>query len=108
MITSSDCQTAKLAILEIKTTNYNAKDHWWCDGQEIVPVNYEIQGRHYMCVMNMDEVYFCCLYGNNENEVITRHIERDPDYEAEMIALEGQLLERPCSDTDTAAVHRGR
>lgn len=44
----------KTAILEIKTTNYNAKDHWWCDGQEIVPVNYEIQGRHYMCVMNMD------------------------------------------------------
>lgn len=70
----------KTAILEIKTTNYNAKDHWWCDGQEIVPVNYEIQGRHYMCVMNMDEVYFCCLYGNNENEVIIRHIDRDPDY----------------------------
>ena len=59
----------KTAILEIKTTNYNAKDHWWCDGQEIVPVNYEIQGRHYMCVMNMDEVYFCCLYGNSG----TRH-----------------------------------
>ena len=37
----------KTAILEIKTTNYNAKDHWWCDGQEIVPINYEIQGRHY-------------------------------------------------------------
>ena len=81
----------KTAILEIKTTNYNAKDHWWCDGQEIVPVNYEIQGRHYMCVMNMDEVYFCCLYGNNENEVIIRHIDRDPDYEAEMIALEGNF-----------------
>ena len=59
----------KTAILEIKTTNYNAKDHWWCDGQEIVPVNYEIQGRHYMCVMNMDEVYFCCLYGNMRLEV---------------------------------------
>ena len=41
----------KTAILEIKTTNYNAKDHWWCDGREIVPVNYEIQGRHYMCVI---------------------------------------------------------
>lgn len=41
--------------------------------------------------MNMDEVYFCCLYGNNENEVIIRHIERDPDYEAEMIALEGNF-----------------
>ena len=81
----------KTAILEIKTTNYNAKDHWWCDGQEIVPINYEIQGRHYMCVMNVDEVYYCCLYGNNENEVIIRHIERDLDYEAELIALEGNF-----------------
>lgn len=67
----------KTAILEIKTTNYNAKDHWWRDGEEIVPINYEIQGRHYMCVMNVDEVYYCCLYGNNENEVIIRHIERE-------------------------------
>lgn len=39
----------RTAILEIKTTNYNAKDHWWSeDGQEIVPLNYEAQGRHYI------------------------------------------------------------
>lgn len=39
----------RTAILEIKTTNYNAKDHWWSeDGQEIVPLNYEAQGRHYL------------------------------------------------------------
>ena len=76
------------AILEIKTTNYNAKEHWWREKEEIVPVNYEIQGRHYMCVMNVDHVYYCCLYGNNEDEAIIRHIERDMDYEAELIALE--------------------
>lgn len=64
----------RTAILEIKTTNYNAKDHWWSeDGQEIVPLNYEAQGRHYMSVMNIDEVFYCCLYGNNEDEVIIRH-----------------------------------
>ncbi len=78
----------KTAILEIKTTHYQAKDHWWRDGEEAVPVNYEVQGRHYMCVMNIDEVYFCCLYGNNENDVIIRHIVRDMAYEAELIALE--------------------
>ena len=32
------------AILEIKTTNYNAKDHWWLNGEETVPVYYETQG----------------------------------------------------------------
>lgn len=65
------------AILEIKTTNYNAKDNWWIDGDETVPVNYEAQGRHYMAVMNLNHVFYCCLYGNNEDDVIIRHIEQD-------------------------------
>lgn len=78
----------KLAILEIKTTNYNARDHWWYNGEEIVPVYYEAQGRHYMSVMNVDRVYYCCLYGNNEDEVIIRHIDRDMVYESELIAVE--------------------
>ena len=78
----------KLAILEIKTTNYNAKDKWWYNGEEIVPVYYESQGRHYMAVMNIDRVYYCCLYGNNEDETIIRHIDRDMDYESELIAVE--------------------
>ena len=79
------------AILEIKTTNYNAKEHWWQDGKEVVPINYEVQGRHYMCVMNINHVFYCCLYGNNEDEVIIRHIERNMDYEQELIALESNF-----------------
>ena len=41
--------TGKIVLLEIKTTNYNAKDHWWKEGEECVPVYYETQGRH--CVI---------------------------------------------------------
>src|SRR5699024_12421714 len=29
------------AILEIKTTNYNAKDNWWLDGEETIPARSE-------------------------------------------------------------------
>ena len=83
-----DLPNGKRAILEIKTTHYQAKDHWWRDGEEVVPINYEVQGRHYMCVMNVDEVFFCCLYSNSENDVIIRHIVRDMAYEHELIALE--------------------
>lgn len=79
------------AILEIKTTNYNARDHWWKNGNEIVPVYYESQGRHYMAVMDIDRVFFCCLYGNNENEVIIRELKRDFAYEEEMIYLEQEF-----------------
>ena len=83
-----DLPDGKTAILEIKTTNYNARDNWWYNGKEIVPIYYESQGRHYMCVMNIDRVYFCCLYGNTEDEAIIRHLDRDMDYEEELIALE--------------------
>lgn len=81
------------AILEIKTTNYNAKDLWWRDGREIVPPYYETQGRHYMAVTDIDRVFFCCLYGNTEDEVIIREIRRDGVYEEEMIFLEQQFWE---------------
>ena len=81
------------AILEIKTTNYNAKDHWWLDGEETVPVYYETQGRHYMAVMDVDRCFFCCLYGNNEEETIIREIRRDEAYADEMIFLEQHFWE---------------
>ena len=76
------------AILEIKTTNYNARGHWWDGDTAIVPPYYESQGRHYMAVMDLDRVFFCCLYGNNEDEVEIRELHRDRDYEQEMIFLE--------------------
>lgn len=75
------------AILEIKTTNYNARDNWWMNGKETVPVYYESQGRHYMAVTDIDRCFFCCLYGNNEEEVIIREVKRDFEYEAEMVFL---------------------
>jgi len=83
-----DLPDGKPAILEIKTTNYNARDSWWYNGQEIVPPYYETQGRHYMAVMNIDRVYFCCLYGNREDEAIIRVLNRDPFCEEELIMLE--------------------
>lgn len=85
LVTLPDGSTA---ILEIKSTNYNARVKWEYNGKPIVPQYYEAQGRHYMAVMDINRVYFCCLYGNNEDEVIIRSIDRDEKYEAELIALE--------------------
>ncbi len=34
-----------------------------------------------MTVMDIDEIFYCCLYGNNEDEVIIRHLYRDREYE---------------------------
>lgn len=72
-------------ILECKTTNYNCQNKWANDS---TPVNYEYQGRHYMSVMNINKMYFACLYGNNENEFFIRCMERDLDIEEDLIAEE--------------------
>ena len=84
----AELSNGETAIVEIKTTNYNNTGKWWDGRNETVPLNYELQGRHCMSVMNLNRVYFCCLYGNSADEVIIRHIDRDLDYESEMIALE--------------------
>lgn len=42
------------AILEIKTTNYNAKEKWWYSGNETVPAYYESQGRHNLLLDPLD------------------------------------------------------
>lgn len=72
-------------------SSHNATENWWSNGKEIVPVYYEAQGRHYMAVMNLNHVFYCCLYGNSEQETIIRHIERDLDYENELIAIESDF-----------------
>ncbi len=71
--------------LECKTTNYNARFKW---DNGMVPINYELQCRHYMSIMNLDEWWIACLYGNNENDFIMRELLRDFDYEDSIIDAE--------------------
>lgn len=79
-----------LAVLECKTTNYNNQDKW---ANGAVPINYELQGRHYMPVRNVNTVFFACLYGNSENEFVYRRIDRDMDYEQDIIEQERYFWE---------------
>ena len=43
--------------------------------------------------MDVDRCFFCCLYGNNEQESIIRDMQRDLAYEDEMIFLEQNFWE---------------
>ena len=72
-------------ILEIKTSNLHAKDKW---ADETIPYNYELQGRHYMAVMDLDFCWFACLFGNNENDYVQRIVERDREIEQDIIVEE--------------------
>lgn len=107
----------ELKILEIKTTsNYNI-DKWFKDGEEIVPPEYDLQGRHYMSVMNIEKTDFVCLFCTQElrfmasiwngddvtipddvfveymdrfiiPNIVIRHITRDDDKEEQIINSE--------------------
>lgn len=107
----------ELKILEIKTTsNYNI-DKWYKDGEEIVPPEYELQGVHYMSVMNIEKTDFVCLFCTQElrfmasiwngddvtipddvfveymdrfilPNIVIRHITRDDDKEEQIINSE--------------------
>jgi len=78
------------AILECKTSNYNCQDKWY---NGAVPINYELQVRHYMAVMNINTAFIACLFGNNENEFVYRRIDRDLDYEKNIIEQEKYFWE---------------
>ena len=78
-------EKGRKGILECKTTNYQNKDAW---ADEKYPYQYELQIRHYMAVMNLDFAYIACLWGNNENDFAYRKVERDYDFEDEIIETE--------------------
>ena len=59
------------AILEIKTTNYNARDNWWMNGKETVPVYYESQGRHYMAVTDLDRCFFAACMVTTRRKLLS-------------------------------------
>ena len=80
----------KKGILECKTTNYQNKDAW--DGEKY-PYQYELQIRHYMAVMNLDFAYIACLWGNSENDFAYRYVERDAEFEDEIIEAEQYFWE---------------
>lgn len=88
-----DLPDGRTCILECKTTSYPNKDKWGTEQQPVVPYQYELQGRHYMAVSNVDAVFFACLYDNNENSLIIRKLERDLLVEEDMIEQEKAFWE---------------
>lgn len=75
----------KIYIIECKTSFSFSMEEWENGG---IPRHYELQGRHYMAVTNVDGVIFLCLHGNNENSFIMRRLERDFTQEEELIEQE--------------------
>lgn len=101
----------KKGILEIKTTsglNYSKVEDW---KNGIVPINYELQCRYYMAIMDLPFTYICCKWGYKIDEVqktifgflgsdiVAIRINRDLDIE--QIIMDNVQAFVNCLDSDT-------
>ena len=80
-------------IIELKTTSYRNVDtiKKWQSG--IVPFYYETQVRHYMAVANVDHAAICCAWGFSKDDTALIFIDRDMDYEEEIMDAEGRFID---------------
>ncbi len=77
------------ALLECKTSSYYRGEIW----KKSIPIEYEIQCRHYMAVMDIDVCYIACLFDNNENSFVYHTIKRDLEIEQNIIENEKYFWE---------------
>lgn len=64
MLANIDRQvTGENAGLEIKNTNQYCHDDWFEGSTETIPVEYQLQGNHYMYVMGWERVYYAVCIG---------------------------------------------
>ena len=95
----------RIYIIECKTSFSYHMDEWE-DGR--IPRHYELQGRHYMAVANVQGGIFLCLHGNSEDTFIERRLDRDLDQEEELIEQEAYFwnqcvqMGRPPAYTESA------
>lgn len=82
----------EIGILECKSTSYEGASKNWNENAH--PYYYELQLRFYMAVLNINEGYLACLWGNNpERDFVTKRIVRDLDKEREMFGYLQEFID---------------
>ena len=73
-------------VYEGKTTRF--ADHWPKDedGTVQVPLEYVVQGMHYLAVLGLERVHFACLIGGQELRIA--EVEANPTLIADLIEIE--------------------
>lgn len=62
---------------------------WVEDGEVVIPIQYRIQGFHYMAVLELDVVHFACLVGGQKLVVV--ELERNDQLIEDLIAIEEHM-----------------
>jgi len=92
MLANVDAQTVESprpAIVEAKTGSAYTADAW---ADDAIPTEYELQGAHYLAVMDLEVCYIPVLLGGQHLEI--RRIVRDEELIRNLIELEGEAWQR--------------
>jgi putative phage-type endonuclease len=73
-------------IYEGKTSRNDWEDD---DGNVVVPINYQVQGQHYLAVLDLEVVHFACLVGGNKLRIA--QVERNDQLIEDLVAIEADL-----------------
>lgn len=76
------------AILEIKTASEYKRSEW----EQGVPVYYQTQVQHYLCVAGIQKAYVAVLIGGNSFYI--HEVDADTEVQQMLIALEGQFWDK--------------
>lgn len=87
-----DLQGKKVGI-ECKYINHDDLKMKWRSGiygqeAKVGNMSYLVQCRHYMSVLNLDRWYLCVWGGNNADDLVMIRVDRDYDFERELIIAE--------------------
>lgn len=78
-----------LGVLEVKTAGLRASDGW---ADEQIPIQYQLQGHHYLAVTGLSYVLFACLIGGQT--FVTRRLDRDDELIGLLIQREADMWRR--------------
>lgn len=76
------------AILEIKTASEYKRGEW----EQGVPVYYQTQVQHYLCVTGVQKAYVAVLIGGNSFHI--HEVDADTEVQRMLISLEGRFWEK--------------
>lgn len=64
--------------------------HDWLEGEEVeIPLDYQIQGQHYLAVLELEVVHFACLVGGNTLRIT--ELPRNDALIEDLVAIEADL-----------------
>ncbi len=84
-------------IYEGKTSRFD----WASDGTVTIPVQYAVQGYHYMAVLELDIVHYACLVGGQK--LVVAELERNDKLIEDLIAIEAAMWQKVVDGIPPAA-----